>query len=141
MNTAVRRKPDITDVQPCPCGSGTSYRACCGPFLDGGAQPPTAERLMRSRYTAYVRRREDYLLRTWHASTRPARLGLSDAGPVQWLGLKILRTEAGGVGERAGVVEFVARYRIGGKAERLHEASRFTFEAGQWWYVDGTIAP
>jgi SEC-C motif-containing protein len=96
---------------------------------------------MRSRYTAYVLAHEDYLLRTWHATTRPAALGLKDAGPVKWLGLRILRTEAGGADDRDGRVEFVARYSINGRAERLQEASRFLREDGQWRYVDGQIAP
>jgi SEC-C motif-containing protein len=60
---------------------------------------------------------------------------------VKWLGLKILRTEAGGADDREGVVEFVARYSINGKAERLHEVSRFLRDEGQWRYVDGQIAP
>jgi len=96
---------------------------------------------MRSRYSAYVLAREDYLLRTWHESTRPARLDLQDAAAVKWLSLKILRCEAGGADDREGVVEFVARYQVNGRAQRMQEASRFVREAGQWFYVDGQIAP
>ena len=124
-----------------PCGSGQAYAVCCGAFIDNGALPATAERLMRSRYSAYVLAREDYLLRTWHGSTRPAQLGLQDAGPVKWLSLKILRCEAGGVDDREGIVEFMARYQVNGRAERLHEVSRFVRDASQWLYVDGRIAP
>jgi SEC-C motif-containing protein len=80
---------------------------------------------MRSRYSGYVLAREDYLLRTWHESTRPETLDLSDASQLNWLGLKIVHTEAGGSDDMQGVVEFVARYKIGGKAHRLHETSRF----------------
>jgi SEC-C motif-containing protein len=123
----------------CPCGSGQAYAVCCGAYIDNGALPATAERLMRSRYSAYVLAREDYLLRTWHGSTRPAQLGLQHAGPVKWLGLTLLRSEAGGVDDREGVVEFVARYQINGRAERLQEVSRFVREAKQWLYVDGQI--
>jgi len=125
----------------CPCGSGQAYAACCGVFIDNGALPATAEQLMRSRYSAYVLAREDYLLRTWHGSTLPVQLGLLDAGPVKWLGLKILRCDAGGVDDRDGIVEFVARYQVNGRAERLHEVSRFVRDAGQWLYVDGQITP
>ena len=121
----------------CPCGSGQSYPACCGPYLDHGQPPATAEALMRSRYSAYVLGREGYLLRTWHESTRPGTLDLRDAGTVRWLGLKIVRTEAGGPDDGRGVVEFVARYKIGGKAHGLHETSRFVREGGQWFYLDG----
>ncbi len=92
---------------------------------------------MRSRYAAYVRGREDYLLRTWHASTRPPALALGDE-PIKWWGLKVLHAQAGGVGDDQGIVEFVARYKTGGRAARLHEISRFVREDGQWLYVDGT---
>ena len=95
---------------------------------------------MRSRYSAFILVREENLLRTWHESTRPGTLNLSgDAGTVNWLGLKIVRTEAGGPGDTRGVVEFVARYKVGGKAHRLHETSRFVREGGQWFYLDGTL--
>lgn len=125
----------------CPCGSGKAYTACCGAFIDNGALPATAEQLMRSRYSAYVLTREDYLLRTWHESMRPGHLGLQEDSPVKWLGLKILHCEAGGAEDREAIVEFVARFQVNGRAERLHEVSRFICEAGQWLYVDGQIAP
>jgi SEC-C motif domain protein len=122
----------------CPCGSGRPLAACCGRYLRGNARPDTAGQLMRSRYAAYVLGDETYLLRTWHASTRPAELKLA-AAPVKWLGLRILRTEAGGPDDRDGVVEFEARYKPHGRAERLHEVSRFVREDGQWYYVDGVV--
>ncbi|MDS4018918.1 MAG: YchJ family protein [Candidatus Competibacter sp.] len=122
----------------CPCGSGEAYAVCCRAYLDHGQPLATAEALMRSRYSAYVLGREDYLLRTWHESTRPEKLDLSgDAGTVNWLGLKIVRTEAGGPDDARGMVEFVARYKVGGKAHRLHETSRFVREDGKWFYLDG----
>jgi SEC-C motif-containing protein len=96
---------------------------------------------MRSRYSAYVLAREEYLLRTWHDSTRPAHLGLQEDSPVKWLGLKILRCEAGRAGDREAIVEFIARYQVNGRPERLHEVSRFLCEAGQWLYIGGQIAP
>jgi len=123
----------------CPCGSSQDFSDCCGRFLDGGQQPETAEALMRSRYSAFVRRREDYLLRTWHATTRPPTLDLDRPPAPKWLGLRIIRREAGGPGDDAGVVEFVARYKVGGRAGRLHEVSRFRREAGQWFYVEGEL--
>jgi len=89
---------------------------------------------MRSRYSAYVLRLEPYLLATWHASTRPASLDLAD-DTARWLGLEIRRHDVTGT-DRA-VVEFVARYRIAGRAQRLHEISRFVREDGRWFYVDG----
>lgn len=123
----------------CPCDSGAAFAACCSRYVDGGALPATATQLMRSRYVAYVLQREDYLLRTWHVDTRPPTLDLAQEA-VKWLGLKVLRTQAGNADDREGVVEFVARYKVGGKATRLHETSRFVREGDQWLYVDGTTS-
>lgn len=95
---------------------------------------------MRSRYCAFVLGREAYLLNTWHFSTRPASLNLDTAAPVQWLGLQVFGTSRGARSDTDGVVEFVARYKVNGRAERLHEVSRFVREQGQWFYVDGRVA-
>ena len=119
--------------EPCPCGASASYTACCGRYLDGSQYPATAEALMRSRYVAYVQGRADYLLQTWHPATRPVTLDL-DGEPVRWLGLQVRRVEGGGFGDTAGIVEFVARYKVGGRAHRLQEVSRFVHEAGRWFY-------
>jgi SEC-C motif-containing protein len=92
---------------------------------------------MRSRYTAYVQLDENYLLQTWHASTRPDTLRLQEQAPASWLGLKIIRTTAGGKDDHDGVVEFVARYKHNGKATRLHEISQFVKESARWYYLRG----
>ena len=85
-------------AEACPCGSGSGFSGCCAPFLEGAAIAPTAEALMRSRYSAYTLGRDDYLLQTWHPAHRPESLNLD---PEQsWLGLKVLRTEHGGEAER-----------------------------------------
>jgi len=89
---------------------------------------------MRSRYSAYVLGLDAYLLATWHPSTRPASIGLEPG--VKWLGLEVRRHAPDG--DRA-VVEFVARNKLGGRARRLHETSRFVREAGRWSYVDGDL--
>jgi SEC-C motif domain protein len=117
----------------CPCESGRTYEKCCAPFHQGAAAE-TAEQLMRSRYSAFVLNLHAYLLATWHSSTRPATLG--DDEPVRWLGLKIkdAQTQASHA-----EVEFIARYKIGGKAWKLHERSRFVFEEGRWYYIDGDV--
>lgn len=124
----------------CPCGTGRPLAACCGPALDGSVPPATAEALMRSRYTAFALGNAIYLLATWHASTRPANLDLDENPRPQWIGLQIKahRPVIDGDTERA-EVEFVARYRIGGRAHRLHETSRFVREDGRWLYVDGDL--
>jgi SEC-C motif domain protein len=119
---------------PCPCGSGAPYPACCG-LWHAGEPAPTAVALMRSRYSAFVLGLADYLRATWHPGTRPATLAL-DAG-VKWLGLEVRGHHT--QGDHA-TVEFVARSRIGGRATRLHETSRFVREDGRWRYVDGQIA-
>jgi len=121
----------------CPCGSDLSYESCCKPWHDTG-MAPDAEALMRSRYTAYVLNLEAYLLSTWHSSTRPSKLSLDNELAPQWLGLQIKHHEedSDGISE----VEFIARYRVNGRAHRLHESSRFVKEEGKWYYVDGEIS-
>ncbi|WP_110338936.1 YchJ family protein [Nitrosomonas sp. Nm84] len=120
----------------CPC-SNTHYINCCGRYLDHGETAATAEILMRSRYTAYTLNREDYLLATWHSSTRPISLELARQPPSQWLGLTVKRHER--LSADRAIVEFVARYKINGRAYRLHEISRFIQEHELWFYADGDI--
>jgi SEC-C motif domain protein len=115
---------------PCPCASERPYAECCAPW-HAGAPAPTPEALMRSRYSAYALGDVDYLLSTWHPSTAPGELEL---GFTKWVGLEVLHAEQSG---DAGVVEFVARYKVNGKAEKLHEVSRFVCEQGRWLYIDG----
>jgi len=120
----------------CPCGSGRVLEACCGRF-HAGAAVPDAESLMRSRYSAYVLGLEDYLLATWHPDTRPAALGLDATPRPQWLGLAV-KTHTP-QDETHATVEFIARYKLNGRAFRLHETSRFERVGGRWLYVDGEI--
>ena len=120
----------------CPCGSGEGHPSCCGRFLDGGQFPETAEQLMRSRYSAYVLARADYLLTTWHPTTRPPAIALDAADQVQWLGLKVICADNDST---TGVVEFVARHKLNGKAYRLHEVSQFVKQNGRWLYVTGKM--
>lgn len=123
---------------PCPCGNPTGYPHCCGPLHAGGAAA-TTEALLRSRYSAYVMQREDYLLATWHATTRPKTLALAAQRPAPtWLGLDIRRRQV--IDAEHETVEFVARYRLGGgSAQRQHESSRFVRDGGQWFYLDGEL--
>jgi SEC-C motif-containing protein len=132
------KKPGPPSPTPCPCGTDKPFDDCCGRHIEGRETAPTAEALMRSRYSAYVLRREDYLLATWHASTRPAMLGLADEAPPKWLGLDVRRDEQQDADHA--IVEFVARYKVNGRARRLHETSRFVREDGCWYYVDGDLA-
>lgn len=89
---------------------------------------------MRSRYTAYVLRLEEYLLQTWHADTRPTTLNLHEDKTIKWLGLQIKEAHTSGT---QATVTFVARYKVGGKAERLVEVSEFALEDGRWYYLSG----
>ncbi len=94
---------------------------------------------MRSRYSAYVLCLSEYVLNTWHVSTRPRDLDLSEDSATKWLGLTVLRAFDGDRTDEA-FVEFVAKYKIGGQgAQRLHETSRFVHEAGRWFYVNGVF--
>ena len=109
------------------------FATCCGPWLNKNVPAPDAEALMRSRYSAFVLKRADYLLATWHATTCPATLEFAPG--AKWLGLdvrshKVLDTDHA-------EVEFVARCREAGRATRLHERSRFVRESERWFYVDG----
>jgi len=120
----------------CACGSGRTYAACCGRF-HAGEPAPDAETLMRSRYSAYVHGLEPYLLATWHAAPRPATLDL-DAGPrPQWLGLAVKAHVL--LDASHAEVEFVARYKLNGRAFKLHEVSRFERLDGRWLYAGGEI--
>ncbi|MDD2702220.1 MAG: YchJ family metal-binding protein [Sideroxydans sp.] len=121
----------------CPCGSSKPYADCCARYIEGDTPAPTAEALMRSRYTAYTLLKEDYLLASWHASTRPTELGLADEAPTKWIGLDVKCHEQQDATHA--IVEFVARYKVNGRAHRMHEVSRFVKEAGQWFYVDGDV--
>jgi SEC-C motif domain protein len=112
----------------CPCLSGLTYDECCGVFHDGTAAP-TAEALMRSRYSAFATGNAQYLLETWHPSTRPVAMELD--ADLRWYRLDILATQAGGPLERTGVVEFEAFYRGGSQRER----SQFVKEQGRWLYL------
>ena len=92
---------------------------------------------MRSRYTAYTLLDEAYLLETWHPSTRPPPPLFPAGTPPKWIGL-VVRAHRWLDATHA-EVEFIARYRVGGRADRLHETSRFVLEDGRWLYVDGDM--
>ena len=118
----------------CACGKDR-HETCCGRFLEGKELAGNAEELMRSRYSAFVLKNEVYLLSTWHPSTRPQE-SLFNQDPTQWMGLTVKQfNEASD--RLSATVEFVAIYKINGKAHRLHEISSFVFEGKQWLYVDG----
>ncbi|MCY7325059.1 MAG: YchJ family protein [Microbacteriaceae bacterium] len=119
----------------CPCLSGLQYGECCGPFHRGETLAPTAERLMRSRYSAFAVGDASYLLATWHSTTVPSELELD---PEQrWYRLDIEATSRGGMLDTEGTVEFRAFSRAGESANEQHEVSRFVRERRRWVYLDG----
>jgi SEC-C motif-containing protein len=125
--------------EPCPCGRPAAYDACCGRWHSGPLhlQAPDAEALMRSRYSAFVKELAEYLQLTWHASTRPLDPPTFEPG-LRWLGLEVKRHQR--IDDDHAVVEFVARSKLGGRAHRLHETSRFVREGGRWFYAGGDVA-
>jgi SEC-C motif-containing protein len=131
----VARTLTTTPASPCPCGSGLAYAACCARWHAGPLhlQAPQAPLLMRSRYSAYVLGLADYLRDTWHPSTRPATIEFEPG--LRWLGLDVRHSHSADADHAT--VEFVARSRLAGRAQRLHETSRFVREGGRWYYVDG----
>ncbi|MGW4033890.1 YchJ family protein [Streptomyces sp. NPDC004838] len=129
--------PVLKAASLCPCGLPAAYGECCGRFHAGEAAAPTAELLMRSRYSAFVAGDVEYLLRTWHPDTRPARLEL-DPG-MRWEGLEIIGATDGSPFHSTGTVTFRARYRHHGNRGVLHERSTFGRHGGAWVYADGTF--
>lgn len=121
--------------QICPCGSLLTYGECCGLYIEGKKSPPTAVALMRSRYTAYVLRDEEYLVKTWLPDNRPEP-GAHNPD-LHWVSLEVLGVTAGGEGDKEGQVEFVANYKLDGRYEQLHELSSFKRYRNRWYYVDG----
>lgn len=123
----------------CPCGSGEAYTACCGPLHlgrgSGRVTAPTAERLMRSRYSAFAVGHVVYLLASWHPSTRPEVVRLDPE--LDWRRLEVLGTTGGGEDDEEGTVRFVAHFWHAGERERgtVEEDSAFVREDGQWTYL------
>ncbi|HQG30806.1 MAG TPA: YchJ family protein [Deltaproteobacteria bacterium] len=128
----------------CPCGSKLEYSECCEPLIKGGKPAQTAEQLMRSRYSAYVKVELDYLLE----STHPNQRGDYDlkgtkrwAEKSEWDGIEILSTEKGGPEESEGTVEFIVNYRYKGTRTVHHEMAEFVREDGRWYFNQGKIVP
>jgi SEC-C motif-containing protein len=140
----------MTRPLECPCGGASpdnsikrapDYAECCGRFIEdveSASVPATAMELMRSRYTAYVLGNTAYLRATWADATCPEDLEASANSNTRWLGLQIKRHVIADINHAE--VEFIARYKVGGRAHRLHETSRFERDnAGRWRYIDGDL--
>ncbi len=129
-------------MEKCPCGSGRAYDECCGPYIAGSLAAPTAEALMRSRYTAYVKSKVDYIVSTC-VETEGIDLDSTRkwSEKSNWLGLKIHRTAKGGVDDTAGEVEFSATYVLDGLREEHREIAKFEKKDGRWLYSEGEVVP
>jgi SEC-C motif domain protein len=123
----------------CPCGLGEGYDACCGRYHRGEADPPTAELLMRSRFTAFAVGDGGYLLSSWHPTTMPRRVPLDPA--QRWTRLDIVARSGGGLFDQEGTVSFRAHYTLHGQPGVLAELSRFARDGGRWRYLDGQATP
>jgi SEC-C motif-containing protein len=130
-------------MKQCPCGSGRDYSVCCEQYIKGKAKAPTAEALMRSRYSAYVTHEIDYIINTCvhrgeddidYKSTRDW------SEKSNWLGLKIISVEKGGASDNEGIVVFEASYERDGLKDVHHETAKFKKEGGEWLYTEGSVA-
>lgn len=130
----------IQSSSPCPCCSGQKYSECCQPFHDNKSNAPTAEKLMRSRYSAYVVGNIDYIEKTHIAGTgkddfdRDAATKWSQT--AKWLGLEVKSTKAGKESDQTGEVEFIAKYEIEGKAQEHYEIGLFEKKDSVWFYKE-----
>jgi SEC-C motif-containing protein len=132
----------MSEVQECHCQSGKPFAECCEPYIQGTASAPTAEALMRSRYTAYVLEDIPYLTRTLHPKERE---DFDEAGAVKWAreadwqGLEIVRTEKGGADDSKGEVEFIVNYKRHGSPCTHHELAEFRKSDDVWYFYDGKM--
>ncbi|MBD3317632.1 MAG: YchJ family protein [Chitinivibrionales bacterium] len=126
----------------CPCNSGKNFEVCCEPYLKSDENPPTAEALMRSRYTAFASGNVDYIYGTIHPDHRKEfnAEGIRDwSCNSEWHGLEIKSTENGGETDTEGTVEFIAHYTHENVKREHHEVAEFRKKDGRWYFVDGNI--
>lgn len=132
-------------MEACPCGSGRKYEECCGPYISGKAKAPSAEALMRARYTAYAKGEVDFIVSSCHREEGDGGIDLEAtkrwSEGSTWLGLRIHRVEKGSPLDDKGIVEFSATYEQGGLREEHHEIGSFVRKDGTWLYESGEIVP
>lgn len=126
----------------CPCGNDLEYSECCEKYISGQSLAPTAEALMRSRYSAYVKQNIDYIAATHDPKDDhefDAKAAQEWASNSEWLGLEIRSVKKGQESDTEGTVEFIANYNISGRACKHHEIANFIKDGNRWIYTDGTI--
>ncbi len=124
----------------CPCGSRADLDDCCGPIIAGDVSAPTAEALMRSRYTAFTRADMAYVESTQiqdEDDESDSAANENEMNEVEWVGLEIFKTADGGEDDDTGMVEFAAQFKRDGVLGVHRERSSFRREDGNWIYVDG----
>ncbi|WP_158968828.1 YchJ family protein [Paraglaciecola sp. L3A3] len=129
----------MNTTQPCHCQSNLPFIACCQPYIDGDKAAPTAEKLMRSRFSAYVLQNYDYILKTYAEKNRKdlfIEQLKQDSIDTEWLSLQVLHHSSK---QKTAQVEFKAYYQIGQQLYLMHELSNFIFENDQWLYTTGTM--
>jgi SEC-C motif-containing protein len=130
----------MTTTTTCPCGSAKEFSACCEPYISGKAAAPTAEALMRARYTSYATGRIDFIEKTHAPESRAdfdRKASEKWAKESQWHGLKVVATKDGAAEDATGVVSFVASFSTGGQAYEHREIATFRKEGPTWFFVDG----
>jgi SEC-C motif-containing protein len=132
-------------MKSCPCGSGLPYTECCEPYITGTQKPPTAEALMRSRYTAYAEHAVDYIINTCIPDEGKRNIDVKEtrawSEKSTWQGLKILSVTKGSPADTEGTVEFEASYERDGLKDIHHEKARFKKLDNNWFYEEGDIVP
>ena len=129
-------------MEKCPCGTGIDYKECCALYIEGGLKPPSAETLMRARYSAYVQKEIDFVMETHDPKTRKEASRESStewANNAKWFGLKILKTGGGGEADKTGTVLFIAEYKLKGKKYRHHEEGEFVKKWGTWYFSNSRM--
>jgi SEC-C motif-containing protein len=133
-----------TGMDICPCGSKKAYNECCGSLIRGERQAQTAEELMRSRYSAYVKKEMDYVFSSLHPAHRSdydERGSRAWADRAQWHGIEIIESAAGGPADEEGRVEFVVSFTENGIKQEHHERAEFKKHDGTWYFTTGTQLP
>ena len=139
MNEKLTKNKTMTN-ELCPCGSKKEYANCCQPYIEGTKDAPTAEALMRSRYSAYVKEAFQYVYDSYHSKTKQhftLDAIKEQSSKITWLGLTVSGTKNGTVNDKTGTVSFTARYEMDGKTQNLIEKSFFAKEKGRWYYING----
>ncbi len=132
------------DKKHCPCGSGKTYSACCEPIIKGKSQAPTAEALMRARYSAYAAHAIEFIAKSCIRKDGDNDIDLDEtrrwSEESEWLGLTIHSTSKGGPSDDEGTVEFSALYARNGLKDEHREVARFKKVDGVWFYSEGTVS-